>query len=135
MPLQRSAKQAESKQERLLSTLQDFGDDPLILSGLHENMEGMRFRDMHMQGTARIIEQLCDADQFLAAGMQRMDFGLRKYVSTSALAIRNIAAGPDRYCMMLGILAAALRVFLTHCLHNNGFCTSPHQVCFQQTTK
>ena len=57
----------------------------------------MRFRDMHMRGTASIVEQLCEADQFLAAGMRRMDFGLRKYVSISALAIRNIAAGPDRY--------------------------------------
>lgn len=59
-------------------------------------MDGMRFRDIHMQGTARIVEQLCDADQFLAAGMQRMDFSLRKYVSMSALSIRNIAAGPER---------------------------------------
>ena len=72
----------------------------------------MRFRDMHMQGTARIVEQLCDADQFLAAGMQRMDFGLRKYVSTSALAIRNIAAGPDRYCLTLDNLTPAFAVFV-----------------------
>ena len=97
MLMQRSASlQANAQQDKLLSTLQDFGDNPLIISGLHENMGSMRFRDHNLTGSANIISQLCDADQFMAASHRRMDFSLQKYVPLCALAVRSIAAGPDR---------------------------------------
>lgn len=95
--LQRSVTQSASvQQDRLLGTLQDFGDNSLVISGLHENMGSMRFRDMHMKGMAAIAAQLCDAEQFMTACHRRMDFSLQKYVPMCALAIRKIAAGPER---------------------------------------
>lgn len=95
--LQRSVTQSASvQQDRLLGTLQDFGDNSLVISGLHENMGSMRFRDMHMKGMAAIAAQLCDADQFMTACHRRMDFSMQKYVPMCALAIRKIAAGPER---------------------------------------
>ena len=60
-------------------------------------MGSMRFRDMHMKGTAAIAAQLCDADQFMTASHRRMDFSMQKYVPMCALAIRKIAAGPERW--------------------------------------
>ena len=96
LSLQRSASQANAQQDTLLSSLQDFGDNPLVISGLHENMSGMRFRDIHLRGTAAIVNQLCDADHFMAASHRRMDFSMQKYVPMCALAVRSIAAGPER---------------------------------------
>ncbi|DBA73642.1 TPA: hypothetical protein ACH3X2_009627 [Trebouxia sp. C0005] len=91
-----AALQASAQQDSLLSTLQDFGDNPLVISGLHENMGSMRFRDTNLRGTAAIAGQLCDADQFMTACHRRMDFSIQKYVPMCALAIRSIAAGPER---------------------------------------
>jgi len=94
----------------LLSTLQDFGDNPLVISGLHENMGSMRFRDTNLRGTAAIAGQLCDADQFMTACHRRMDFSLQKYVPMCALAIRSIAAGPERCAEHLFICASCFGV-------------------------
>lgn len=108
--LQRSAAlQASAQQDRLLSTLQDFGDNPLVISGLHENMGSMRFRDTNLRGTAAIASQLCDADQFMTACHRRMDFSMQKYVPTCALAIRSIAAGPERCTQLSSCLFHACR--------------------------
>ena len=104
------ALQASSQQDRLLTMLQDFGDNTLVVSGLHENMGSMRFRDTNLRGTAAITSQLCDADQFMTACLRRMDFSMQKYVPMCALAIRGIAAGPERYAhhLLLAWLAFLL---------------------------
>ena len=104
MLLQRSAAlKPSAQQDRLLSTLQDFGDNALVISGLHENMGSMRFRDTNLRGSAAITGRLCDADQFMATCHRRMDFSLQKYVPVCALAIRSIAAGPERCVQVVAL--------------------------------
>ncbi|KAK9809883.1 hypothetical protein WJX72_001010 [[Myrmecia] bisecta] len=81
---------------RLFTLLQDFGDNDLILAGQHENVANACYHDTHMQRTAAILHHFETADTFTRMCHRRGEFGLLKYVPACLLAVRSLAAGPER---------------------------------------
>ena len=83
-----------------MGLLQDFGDNNLLLAGLHEFMESSGFSDISMQRTTSMQGHLEDADLFARASMRTGDYGLQKYVSASILGLTTMLAVPHR-CVAL----------------------------------
>ncbi|KAK9841303.1 hypothetical protein WJX74_003531 [Apatococcus lobatus] len=81
---------------RLMGLLQDFGDNTLVLAGMHEFMESSGFSDISMQRTSSMQGHLEDADVFARASMRTGDYGLQKYVPASILALTTMLAVPHR---------------------------------------
>ena len=81
---------------RLMGILQDFGDNALLLAGMHEFMETSGFSDISMQRTAAMTGHLQDADIFARASMRTGDYGLQKYVPASILSLAPMLAVPHR---------------------------------------
>ena len=86
---------------RLMGLLQDFGDNGLLLAGMHEFMESSGFSDISMQRTSTMQRHLEDADMFARASMRTGDYGLQKYVPASILALATMLAVPHRYAACL----------------------------------
>ena len=84
----------------------DFGDNDLIVSGLHENYRSARYLDTHMARTASILDHLADSDRLTARMQRRSDYALLKFAPAHALAIRAIVAGPSR-CACVAVWHAA----------------------------
>ena len=81
---------------RLMSLLQDFGDNALLMAGLHEFMDSSGYSDISMQRTATMQGYLQDADLFARAAMRTGDYGLHKYVPASILSLATMLAVPHR---------------------------------------
>ena len=92
---------------RLMGLLQDFGDNGLLLAGMHEFMEGSGFSDISMQRTSTMQRHLEDADMFAGASMRTGDYGLQKYVPASILALATMLAVPHRCAACLVGLTSA----------------------------
>ena len=81
---------------RLMGILQDFGDNSLLLAGMHEFMESSGFSDISMRQTAAMQGHLQDADIFARACMRTGDYGLQKYIPSSIIALATMLAVPHR---------------------------------------
>lgn len=92
-------KQAESESERvdrLYSSLQDFGEYDLVLYGLQENMQNMRYFDMALTRTCKLVDHLADADIFLQSAFTYSDFRLFNYAPAPIVSLSLEAASHER---------------------------------------
>ncbi len=87
-----------------MAILQDFGDNGLLLAGLHEFMESCGYSDISMKQTTAMQSHLQDADLFARACMRTGDFGLQKYIPANILALATMLAAPhrrDTFCQII----------------------------------
>lgn len=92
----RIAESDAQRTARLYSMLLDFGENELVVSGLHETLPGLRFFDMGLQRTVQVLSNLQDVDTIMRACHRSGNYGLMRYLPAPMLLLGNLVAGPDR---------------------------------------